>query len=173
MKYSTPSNRDRSHDSEVVPKKWRAAHFAVGAGLIGVVVAMGVATLSTNVSARISTQADDSSNPYGPFTVELTIPPASGEPAPMPADSNAESTNWRKVTVKSGDTLGAIFKSNGLGAAQLAKVMAAGPEAKGLARIRPGQVLMFDFGADGTLRALLDEQGPAGGLRIVRSADGG
>ena len=54
---------------------------------------------------------------------------------------------WDSVTVRSGQTLDAIFREQGFSIALLHRILALNGETRGLTRIRPGDV--FDFRADG------------------------
>lgn len=62
---------------------------------------------------------------------------------PEPPRKAAIADNWRSVTVRSGDNLSLIFEREQLSARTLDRIMAAGTDAKRLARIRPGQELRF------------------------------
>jgi murein DD-endopeptidase MepM/ murein hydrolase activator NlpD len=53
---------------------------------------------------------------------------------------------WKSVTVRSGQTLDAIFRQQGYSVALLHRILALNSDTKGLTRIRPGDV--FDFRAD-------------------------
>lgn len=55
--------------------------------------------------------------------------------------------SWHSVTVRSGQTLDAIFREQGFSIALLHRILALNGDTRGLTRIRPGDV--FDFRTDG------------------------
>ncbi|TDK20350.1 hypothetical protein E2F46_16245 [Luteimonas aestuarii] len=98
-------------------------------------------------------------------TMALPLPPLSkAATARQPAES------WHMVTVESGQTLGAIFEAEGIPAATLQKLLDATQDKQALTRLRPGAMLGFDLGQDGTLRALRYDRNES--QRVVLSLDG-
>jgi len=73
--------------------------------------------------------------------------------ATLPAETVAETRNWREVTVKSGDNMALIFNRLDLGPRLLHDIMTSGEDAKTLKNIMPGQALRFDI-SDGVLQAM-------------------
>ncbi|SCZ51536.1 Opacity-associated protein A LysM-like domain-containing protein [Thiohalomonas denitrificans] len=78
---------------------------------------------------------------------------------------------WQEVTVKSGDSLAAIFSRLDLSPRALHRVVNAGAEAKSLTRIHPGQVLRFDI-RDGELHGLEHRLSPTQSMLLLRTDDG-
>lgn len=84
----------------------------------------------------------------------LPLPPEVADADPQPAKP-APVENWRRVEVRSGDTLAGIFAGMGLSTKTMYDVISAGEAAKALTRIFPGEEISF----------LLDEQGQLKSLR--------
>ncbi len=80
--------------------------------------------------------------------------------------------NWQTVTVKKGETLGAIFKRKGLSARTVHNVVHASDEAKRLVKIFPGDELKMDIAGDDQLRALEYQLDETSRLRLT-AAEGG
>ena len=79
--------------------------------------------------------------------------------------------SWDSVSVRSGQTLDAIFREQGFSIALLHRILALNSETKGLTRIRPGEVFDFRSDADGELQEMrypLDESR----YLLVRNLDG-
>lgn len=104
----------------------------------------------------------------GAINLPLALPVAARavSPAPKPA---ADET--RTVTVKSGDTLSAIFSREGLSAGQLAAIMAL-DDAKPLRRIFPGDKLYFSRAPDGAFSSLSLVLADNSRLTISRTEEG-
>jgi murein DD-endopeptidase MepM/ murein hydrolase activator NlpD len=67
---------------------------------------------------------------------------------------------WDSVTVRSGQTLDAIFRQQGYSVSLLHRILALNEDTKGLTRIRPGDIFDFRDDGDGELSAMryaLDE----------------
>jgi murein DD-endopeptidase MepM/ murein hydrolase activator NlpD len=78
---------------------------------------------------------------------------------------------WHSVTVRSGQTLDAIFREQGFSIALLHRILAMDGATKGLTRIRPGEVFDFRTDDEGELREMrypLDEAR----YLLVRRLDG-
>ncbi|MCU7799051.1 MAG: peptidoglycan DD-metalloendopeptidase family protein [gamma proteobacterium symbiont of Lucinoma myriamae] len=65
-----------------------------------------------------------------------------------------KSTTTKKVVVKKGDTLSAIFKRSSLSASTLHKIINSSKQAKRLTRIKPGQELVITFNSNNTFKSL-------------------
>ncbi len=122
----------------------------------------GTLLLSATVMALSTKDAEairqsDLSSPQ-PHQVELALPPAETvQPVQEEASSSSNKIELssKSITVKSGDTLAAIFKREGFSARELHDIMQLGEVTASLKDIRPGQVLEF----------LLDEENKLAGLR--------
>jgi len=89
---------------------------------------------------------------------ERSVPAGEGARPQGSADPDADA--WNSVTVRSGQTLDAIFRDQGFSVSLLHRILALNGDTKGLTRIRPGDV--FDFRADpdhnlAAMRYALDE----------------
>ncbi|MDD3447927.1 MAG: peptidoglycan DD-metalloendopeptidase family protein [Gammaproteobacteria bacterium] len=99
-------------------------------------------------------------------------PPAES-PAPVPEEAVAEAAApaasdlpWTEVTVKSGDTLAAIFSRQGLSATTLHRILSLGDATRSLTRIYPGQALRFRIDPEQGLRELVYQEDITRSLRI-------
>ncbi len=86
-------------------------------------------------------------------TTALPIPSASNEHETPQQTVAPTIRNWETVTIKSGDTLSAIFAKQEIYPWELRAVLDAGKLAKKLKQIMPGQTLAFDI-HNGRLQAL-------------------
>jgi murein DD-endopeptidase MepM/ murein hydrolase activator NlpD len=78
----------------------------------------------------------------------------------------------RKAKVKSGDSLAAVFKREGMSARDLHEIVQSKPHGARLKDIRPGDQLTFELSAEGTLEALAYQQTPLERLVFTRDEDG-
>lgn len=82
------------------------------------------------------------------LTVEVPVPEdAASAPVAMPEQ-------WETVTVRSGQSLDAIFRQQGFSARTLHDIMAINADTKQLKNIRPGDLFEFQRHDDGTLRRM-------------------
>lgn len=114
----------------------------------------------------------------------LAPPPAAAQPlaeTPVPAQETtadesaapaASELPWTEVTVKSGDTLAAIFSRQGLSATTLHRILSLGDATRSLTRIYPGQALRFRIVPDLGLRELVYQEDITRSLRIWPEGDG-
>ncbi|WP_303908016.1 OapA family protein [Thiohalomonas denitrificans] len=79
--------------------------------------------------------------------------------------------DWEKVTVKSGDSLAAIFSRLDLSPGVLHQVVNTGADTQSLTKIHPGQVLRFDI-RDGELHGLQHRLSPTQAMLVVRTDEG-
>ena len=82
-----------------------------------------------------------------------------------------KSTTTKKVLVKKGDTLSAIFKRSSLSASTLHKIMNSSKQAKRLTRIKPGQELVITFNSDNTFKSLHYDIDRVDSLIVEKKAD--
>jgi murein DD-endopeptidase MepM/ murein hydrolase activator NlpD len=90
--------------------------------------------------------------------IELALPERVSHP-PGPAGSSdrpaaGEPEYWETVTVRSGQSLDAIFRKQGFSVALLHRILALNGDTKGLVRIRPGDTFDFRRDADGGFAAM-------------------
>jgi len=79
---------------------------------------------------------------------------------PAQPHDRAAADSWEALTVKSGQTLDAIFRQQGFSISLLQQILRLNKDTGGLTKIRPGDVFEFQRDADGTFRAMryaLDE----------------
>lgn len=133
----------------------------------------------------------DQANPPALDALPPATPPAPAVAAkadvPVPPQAHSESGEaeantapvevvaepaWRKFTVKSGDSLAAIFKRAGLDHQVVYEVVNAGEAAKTLRRIFPGDEMQLGFDDAGQLVALRYPVDESVTLHIVRQPEG-
>lgn len=106
------------------------------------------------------------------ITMALPLPPNSGDKAPVQEILDSQlSTAWQAVTVRSGDSLAAIFSRLGLSPRELHDLMASSKETARLRQIMPGQGLRFLIDSDSSLRQLVYAVSPLESLFVVRTGD--
>ena len=76
-----------------------------------------------------------------------------------------------RITIKSGDSLSAIFNRAGISAGELQRVMELGKSVAVLKRILPGKSLLFEVNPSGQLNALSYEETPLKHLIITRNGE--
>ncbi|MCG6118102.1 MAG: peptidoglycan DD-metalloendopeptidase family protein [Aquimonas sp.] len=108
--------------------------------------------------------------------VELELPallPGSEEAARIEAEVAArqgpDEANWRLVSVRPGQTMGAIFAEQGLPARTLHRLLEQPGARDPLTRFRPGTEFAFDISGEGELRALRFDRDEA--TRVVLHVD--
>jgi len=83
-----------------------------------------------------------------------------------------ESVVWHEYSVKSGDTLSAIFSNLGWGIAEMNRLLAAGKETRSLTRLRPGDVLYYQEDEHGQLAVLKQSLSRLDSLLLEKSEAG-
>jgi len=94
-----------------------------------------------------------------PYThvIKLTLP---AQPSLIPqatlggAAEREPFDEWERLTVKSGQTLDAIFRQQGFSISLLQSILKLNKDTRGLKNIRPGEVFEFKRDADGALSAM-------------------
>lgn len=93
-----------------------------------------------------------------PEIIGLSLPeraPASvPEQLDHPEESSFADSDWESVTVRSGQTLDAIFRQQGFSIGLLHQILALNADTKRLTRIRPGEVFDFQAGPEGDFRQM-------------------
>ncbi len=92
------------------------------------------------------------------------------EPVAEAIDEPLKPTQTR-ITIKSGDSLSAIFSRAGLSAGELQRVMELGKSVAVLKRILPGKTLVFEIDPSGQLITLNYEETPLKHLVITRKGE--
>jgi len=107
-----------------------------------------------------------------PEPLAETSPPARETAAAEVAAPAASDLPWTEITVKSGDTLAAIFSRQGLSATTLHRILSLGDATRSLTRIYPGQALRFRIVPEQGLRELVYQEDITHSLRIWPEGDG-
>ena len=109
--------------------------------------------------------------------IELALPERSSVPGLQtpaePGDAPPEELEepWLSVTVRSGQTLDAIFRQQGYSIGLLHEILALNGDTGGLKRIRPGDVFDFREHPDGSLREMRYALDEARFLRVEVNGD--
>ncbi|WP_425473082.1 peptidoglycan DD-metalloendopeptidase family protein [Vulcaniibacterium gelatinicum] len=111
------------------------------------------ATLGALLAALVPGFSGAISAPQQPALVTTTMALAL---PPLPASRRASTPgdSWQVVSVRPGQTLGAIFEELDLPATLMHRILEHPGAKQALTRLRPGAELAFDLPADGGLRAL-------------------
>ena len=114
----------------------------------------GLTLILTGLLAGVFESAPEPDTTDFSEIIDLSLPQLPAPPS-VPAETTAsdprsqlglEPGSWKSVTVRSGQTLDAIFRQQGYSVTLLHRILALNSDTKGLTRIRPGDV--FDFRAD-------------------------
>jgi murein DD-endopeptidase MepM/ murein hydrolase activator NlpD len=106
--------------------------------------------IGISLGAFESSQAPSEGKPYSQV-VELSLPekptllaeaPANTTDTPIDAAPALEN-DWKKVVVRSGQTLDAIFRQEGFKLSLLHEILALNSDTRGLTKIRPGETFEF------------------------------
>ena len=137
------------------PISWRREHWFL-AGIVVSVIVMTGAVLPNWAAAMRDTNAS-----LPPATFDIPLPALSPDDSALSAAIDAanveplvDDTGWQVVNVRSGQTLGDIFQQQGLGAADLARLLDDHSNTSALRHIRPGDEFAFLRNGDGSLHAL-------------------
>ena len=105
----------------------------------------------------------------------LALPELPGSGLPVAVEEAPQDRAPVRVEVRPGDSLARIFQDQGLPAAELQRILAAGKAVARLRRLYPGDVLELRRGADGRLERLVLQLDPSRRLEVIRvaTADGG
>jgi len=128
----------------------------------------GVTLILTGLAAGIFESTSETEPADYSQIIDLSLPPQSA-PAGLEAGAadgatqqraGVETGAWKSVTVRSGQTLDAIFREQGFSIALLHRILALSDDTRGLTKIRPGDI--FDFRTDDAgdlteMRYALDE----------------
>ncbi len=129
------------------------------------------ASLFTTMGVLIATIIPGfSSSMQSPALESVTTHPLALPALPEEKQHAALEHYWQAVTVEQGQTLGGIFEAQGIPATTLHQLLDASKDKQALTRLRPGTVLGFDQGTDGTLRNFRYDRNET--QRIVLSLEG-
>ena len=119
--------------------RWTRRHWAHASlfATIGALLAAIVPGFSTAMQTAPNTQRT---------TLSLALPQL--------RMSRTDNDHWQSVTLKSGQTLSAVFDELGIPYSQLEKVMQHPKIKPALRKLRPGTALSFNLPADGSVRAM-------------------
>jgi murein DD-endopeptidase MepM/ murein hydrolase activator NlpD len=133
---------------------WRRHHWLA----IGIVVA--ITAVVGIITPRFANATRDSSITTM-TSLDLVVPPLTEDfvdgnsaSAQNGATSADEDIDWKVITVHSGQTVGDIFRQQGVSAADLQKIIDDHDNTTALRNIHPGQEFAFGRASDGNLRAL-------------------
>lgn len=168
MDYNNILNRDCKSLGQTAPRsplRRRAIHALIlgGAAVFGLLALLQPA--DDAVAIRHET---------GPQSVPLHLPSVAPEPVPVAEMLRSSELPWQDITVRSGDTLSALFERLKLHPADLHALMATDRQMTAtLRQILPGQVLRFQIDAQQQqLHALHYKIDPLTTLAIERSGEG-
>ncbi len=141
--YRSPAVRALLRNVATAPLSWRRRHWIVAGLLLTLTAAIGV------IMPRFANATRDPSA-AALTTLTLDVPPL---PADLPDTATPATTDadWQTVTVHAGQTVGDIFRQQGVGTAYLQQLLQDPDNATALRRIRPGEEFAFAHAADGTL----------------------
>jgi murein DD-endopeptidase MepM/ murein hydrolase activator NlpD len=163
-------------------------------GLVLVTTALLWGSKPTQVEAKIQSlpvTASGSSNYQTPLAVPKTAPhaeniiqakleqialpdvpaPVHKKPAPETPASSTPGNDWHNITVKSGDSLAAIFSRLDIKPQQLHKLLAQGGATHNLKKIYPGQTIKIQSNSEQGLLALSYPIDKLSSLEISRDGD--
>ncbi|HEX4379809.1 MAG TPA: peptidoglycan DD-metalloendopeptidase family protein [Candidatus Acidoferrum sp.] len=131
-------------------RSWRRRHWLVAALTLTFTATAGVVTPRF---ANATHDADDAPM----LSIELAVPPLPNdivEAQQALAAAENDDFDWSTVTVHSGQTVGDIFRQQGISASDLQKLTDIRANAAALRNIHPGQEFAFARGDNGVLKAL-------------------
>ncbi len=185
MKYQSIINRDvKLHEiSSVAHLPRLRPAYLVFAGLATIIsLALwisnpGPASATRHVNLDLGNHdTTPSTGTFAPVTDADFNPQALASPAAGPAPASAPQTtetedDWHEITVKSGDSLAAIFSRVGISAGELHALLAQGGATHNLKKIYPGQTLRLMTNADQQLVRLTYKVDELSTLDISRAGD--
>lgn len=121
----------------------------------------------------VTDQADEPETGASTLAEDAEFEILKQQPEPITA-ANLE-TDWRKVSVRNGDSMALIFNRLGLSPRQLHEIMQLGEVTEPLKNLRPGQELLFDIdksGEQAMLQALQYDPDNLHQLTVQRTDDG-
>ena len=135
------------------------------------VLATTILSLATNDAEAIRQQLAPLPEASLATSVNLNLPPQQVAEPPTEVVAEPE-LNKKSVTVRSGDTLAAIFKREGFSARELHDIMQLGKLTAPLKNIKPSQILEFSSDTEGKLAGLSYKTDVIHTLSITLGDDG-
>ncbi len=83
----------------------------------------------------------------------------------------AEDPSWRSISVRSGDTLAAIFNRYGLNSNELHEIINLNKESRQLRNLQPGQMLFIKSDDEGVVQEIIKQLSLTHDLRITRDTE--
>jgi murein DD-endopeptidase MepM/ murein hydrolase activator NlpD len=140
-------------------------------------VSLALPGITTHAEDDIQASLEPASAPESPaHEISADVIPAHEPPAPekpaykKPASSTPEG-DWHDITVKSGDSLAAIFSRLGIKPQQLHNLLALGGAVHNLEKIYPGQTIRLQTNSERGLLALSYPIDKLSSLEVVRDGD--
>lgn len=128
------------------PMSWRHRHWLLAGILFAAVALVGLMAPRGANATR-----DPAASEF--ITLNLPVPPLPPGTDDVTALAGSDA-DWQTVTVRSGQTVGAIFHAQGVSGADLQTLLADKNNTNALVRIHPGEEFGFAHAADGHLTAL-------------------
>jgi murein DD-endopeptidase MepM/ murein hydrolase activator NlpD len=151
----------------------------IALAIVSTAVLWGINPEPASATRHVTLQLDGTEPQQGPADSVAAIgddaAPGSAEqlaelPAPAAGASDAED-NWQEVTVRSGDSLAAIFSRQGIPPQELHNLLAQGGATHNLKKIYPGQTLRIMTGEEGKLLKLVYQVDRLSTLEVSRSGE--
>ena len=131
--------------------------------------------VSLNLDNPGTTSATDAVAPVpeaeADFDPQVLASPAAGIPVELSAKAVGPEGDWHEITVKSGDSLAAIFSRVGISAGELHTLLSQGGATHNLKKIYPGQTLRLMSNGDQQLVRLIYKIDELSTLDIGRNGD--
>jgi murein DD-endopeptidase MepM/ murein hydrolase activator NlpD len=128
------------------PLSWRRKHWIVAGLVLALTATIGV------VMPRFANATRDPAA-IALTTLTLDVPPLPADTIAGAAAPDADK-DWQTVTVRAGQTVGDIFRQQGVRAADLQRLLQDPDNATALRRIHPGEEFAFAHATDGSLHSL-------------------
>jgi len=132
------------------PLGWGHRHWILAGFALALLASIGVVVPRFANATRDSAAIDLTS-------LDLPLPPLDDSLLETTADNAAlaaDELQWQVVTVRSGQTVGDIFRQQGVSAGDLQRMLEDRGNAAALRTIHPGEEFAFAHSADGTLRGV-------------------
>jgi murein DD-endopeptidase MepM/ murein hydrolase activator NlpD len=151
------------------PAHWALRGVLLAAGLTVLGVVTGKTLEGGPEKATLAGSLSESSVVLLKLQLPEITPAIISEPAP--SETAPATEFWQTVTVRSGDSLSAIFDRTGVSPRTLYRIMQLGDDIKALKRIHPGDEMELQLDGDGQLVALKYQPNEIRTLRIKRRGD--
>ncbi|SDK49170.1 peptidoglycan DD-metalloendopeptidase family protein [Microbulbifer yueqingensis] len=122
-------------------------------------LAAGAASCALALAMFVSTPEVEAKRLSLPVTLSAVEETGAAAPdvaltAPAPAQAAPAQVSTKRVEVRNGDTLSDLFERAGVDTRHMYELLESGKEARGLARLSPGEELTFHIADDGSLESL-------------------